>query len=78
MKNPENYPMKGFAQVKKITTHIFQKGGTWDNLKIKKFLISIKKPALCRDCEASILKNQVILKPQLRQNRKLYRSSKNI
>ena len=25
MKNPENYPIKGFAQVKKIITHIFQK-----------------------------------------------------
>ena len=25
MKNPENYPIKGFAQVKKITTLIFKK-----------------------------------------------------
>jgi len=25
MKNPENYTNKSFAQVKKITTHIFQK-----------------------------------------------------
>ena len=28
MKNPENYPIKSFAQVKKITTHIFKKSVT--------------------------------------------------
>ena len=25
IKNPENYPIKSFAHLKKITTHIFQK-----------------------------------------------------
>jgi len=25
MKKPKNYPIKSFAEVKKITTHIFQK-----------------------------------------------------
>ena len=64
MKNPENYPIKGFAQVKKITTHIFQKELCIGNLctvlhsgqfKDQKSLdLHNKNPALCPDCEASL------------------------
>ena len=42
MKNPENYPIKFFAQAKKVTTHILKKERCignfmhWDNLEIKK------------------------------------------